>query len=44
MHLCSINVQQRRQKYAVREKIVSSTINAGNTGQLHVKERNYNII
>ena len=35
-HLWSINLRQRRQKYTVEKKTVSS-ISCGKTGQLHVK-------
>ena len=36
-HLCSINLQQRRQEYTM-EKRISSPSGGGKTGQLHVKE------
>jgi len=36
--LWSINLQQKRQEYAVGKTTVSSTNGAGNTGQPHAKE------
>ena len=37
-HVWSISLQQRQQEYTMREKTVSSIIDAGNTGQPHAKE------